>query len=77
MNNIHVIHMLICFIYLKLFESGILVPGISNVWEDTGGCDMQFRCYLSIYLMTVISSSYGIIIDRGINAPSVVNNFFD
>ena len=53
MNKMHVIHMLICFIYLKLFESVILVSGMSTVWGDTGGCDKKYRCVLDIYLMTV------------------------
>ena len=39
---------------LKIFlESGRLVPGMSIVWEDTDGCDKQFRYALFIYLMTV------------------------
>ena len=40
-----------------------------TVWEDTDGCANKYRCALAIYLMTVLSSSYGIIINRAINAP--------
>ena len=46
--------MLICFIYF--FESGILVSGMSTVWEDTDGCAKQCMCALDIYLMAVLSS---------------------
>ena len=35
----------------------------------TNGCATQYICDLDIYLMTVLSSSYGIIMDRAINAP--------
>ena len=65
MNKMHVIHMLICFI----LDSVILVFGMSTVWEDTDGCAKHYRCVLAIYLMTVLSSSCGIIMDRAINAP--------
>ena len=34
-------------------------------------------CYSDIYLITVLSSSYGIIIDRAINAPGHGKNVVD
>ena len=74
MKHMHVIHMLICFIYKKRLESGILVCGVLTVWEDTDGCAKQYRCDLDIYLITVLSSSYGIITDRIINSPGHGNN---
>ena len=77
MNKIHVIHMLICFIYLKIFESGILVSAMSTVWEDTDGCSNKYRFALAIYLMSVLSSLYGVIMDREINAPGHVNSVVD
>ena len=77
MNKMLVIHMIICFIYSKIFESGILVSGIPKVWEDTDGCANQYRCDLGTYLMNVLSYLYGIVIYREINAPGHVNNFVD
>ena len=62
---------------LKKIESGILVSGISTVWEDTYSCSKQYIFYLSIYLMNVLSSSYGIIMDRVINAPGHGKNVLD
>ena len=50
---------------------------ISTVWEDTDGCVKQYRCALDIYLITVLSSSYGIITDLTINAPGHGNNVVD
>ena len=50
---------------------------MSTVWGDTYGCANQYRCDLSIYLITVLSSSYGIIMDRAINAPVHGKNFKD
>ena len=68
-----------CIVYLlKTFlESGSLVSGMSTVWEDTTGCAKQYRCALDIYLMTVLSSSYGIIMDCAINASVHVKNSVD
>ena len=50
------------------------MSGISTVWEDTDGCAKKYKCALAIYLMTVLSSSYGITMDRTINAPVHGNN---
>ena len=44
------------FHLLKCFELGIVVPGMSKVWEDTDGCAKQYRCALAIYLVTLLSS---------------------
>ena len=67
MNNIHVIHMLIWFIYKNKLESGRLVSDMSKVWEDTGGCVNQYRYAFSIYLMNLFSSSYDITMYLAIN----------
>ena len=50
---------------------------MSKVWEYTNGCAKQYICDLAIYLMAVLSSSYGIIINFAINAPGHGNNVFD
>ena len=47
---------------------------LSTVWEDTNGCANQYRCDLDIYLMTVLSYSYVIIMDSAISAPVRGNN---
>ena len=51
--------------------------GISTVWEDTDGSANQYRCALYVYLMTVLSSPYGVIIYCVINAPGRGNNVVD
>ena len=50
---------------------------MSTVWKDTGGCAKQYKCGLDIYLITVISSSYGIIMYCAINAPGHGKNVAD
>ena len=47
---------------------------MSTVWEETNGCDNQYMCALDMYLMTVLSSLYGVIMDREINALVQGNN---
>ena len=50
---------------------------MSTVLEDTDSCAKQYICALVIYLMTVLSSSYGIIMYISINAPGNGNNVAD
>ena len=40
-----------------------------TVWEDTDFSANEYRCALDIYLMTVLSSLYGLIMDRSIRTP--------
>ena len=61
----------------KLFNSVILVCGMSTVWKDTDGCANQYMCALDIYLMTLLSFSYGIIMDLDINTIGHGNNVVD
>ena len=77
MNKMHVIHLIMYFISSKVFELVILVSVMSTVLEDTDGCSKQYRCSLAIYLMTVLSYLYGIIIDREINTPGHGKNVVD
>ena len=69
MNKMHVIQILIWFNYYFYLQSGKLVSGMSTVWEDTDDSANQYRCALDIYLTTVLSYSYGIIMDSKVNAP--------
>ena len=48
-----------------------------TVWEDTTGCAKQYRCALAIYLISVLSSSYVIIMYRAINASGRGKKFVD
>ena len=50
---------------------------MSTVLEDTNGCSKHYRCDLAIYLMTVLLSPYGIIMDCTINALGRGNNAVD
>ena len=60
----------------KFFDSRILVCGMSTVWEYTDGCAKQYRFSLAVYLITALSSSYDIIMDRSINTPGHGDNIF-
>ena len=61
----------------KIIELGIFVSVIWTVWEENGVCEKQYMCALDIYLMTVLSSLYGIIMDSAIDAPDHGNNVVD
>ena len=53
------------------------MSGVSILWEDTNGFAKKYRCDFSIYLRTVLPSSYGFIMDCAINALGNRNNAFD
>ena len=42
---------------------------LSTIWENNDGCEEQYRCAYILYLMSVMSQYYPVIIDRGISAP--------
>ena len=48
---------------------------MSTVLEDTDICVKKYRCAIAIYLMTVLSYLYGILMGSTINAPGHGNNF--
>ena len=45
--------------------------------EGNYGCAKQYKCALGIYLFTVLSYLYGVIMDHAINAPGHRNNVVD
>ena len=47
----------------------VLTTSLIKIWENTDGCAEQYRCASALYLMSVISHTYSLIIDRGISAP--------
>ena len=47
----------------------VLTTSLSTIWETTDGCAEKYRCASALYLMSVMSQTYSIIIDRCINAP--------
>ena len=55
----------------------ILVYGMSTLWEDIDCCAKKYRRYLAIYLITVLLSSYSIIMDCEINSPGHGKNVVD
>ena len=50
---------------------------MSTLWEDTDDCAKQYMRAVTIYLMTVLSYSYGIVLDCTLNAPVHENNAVD
>ena len=46
-----------------------MTTSLRTIWENTDGCDEQYRCASTLYLISVMSQCYSIIIDQGISAP--------
>ena len=54
---------------ILLFEDkNVLTTSLGKFSENTNGCAKQYRCASEIYLMSVISQCYSIIIDWDLHA---------
>ena len=42
---------------------------LSTIWENTDGCADHYICATALYLTSMLSQEFSIIIDRGISAP--------
>ena len=52
-----------------LKDKKVLITSLITIWENTDGCDEQYRFASALYLLSVMSQCYSIIIDLGISAP--------
>ena len=52
-----------------LIEKKVMTTSLVTIWGNTDDCVEQYRCASALYLMSVMSQCYSIIIDRGISAP--------
>ena len=39
------------------------------MWDQTDGCAKQYMCYIAYYLMSYLSTSYQIVLDRAVDTP--------
>ena len=39
------------------------------MWDQTDGCAKQYRCSIDYYLMSYLSTSYQIFLDRDVDTP--------
>ena len=56
-------------LFSLLKDKKVLTASLSKIWENTYGCAKQYRCVSALYLMSVMSQCYCIIIYRGISSP--------
>ena len=52
-----------------LKDKRVLTTSLITIWEKADGGDEQYRCTSEMYIISVMSQCYSIIIDRGISAP--------
>ena len=46
-----------------------LMTNKGTIWENTDGYDDQYRCKTSLYLLSMLSCAYNIVIDVVVGAP--------
>ena len=54
---------------IELLKKNGLGAGISNIWDNTYGCDEHYRCATDLHLISILKKSYNKIIEHGISAP--------
>ena len=52
-----------------LKEEKVLTTSFSTIWENFDGCAKKYSCASVLYLMSVMSQCYSVIIDQGIISP--------
>jgi hypothetical protein len=62
-------HAHMCVLLNKLKDSGEVVPRRTTILDHSDGCSKQYRCGTAIYLLSVLSSQFGVTVDRMIGAP--------
>ena len=50
------------------------MSALSTIWGNNDGLAEQYICVSALYLMSVISQCYSVIIDPGIIAPGHIKN---
>ena len=60
-----------------LKQRNILYSELSTLWENTDGCAENYRCDAALYLMSMLSQAFSVIIDRGISAPRHIREVVD
>ena len=62
----------------RMFEGKEMIRG-GTMWDQTYGCKNQHRCSIAYYLMSLLSKSYQIFLDRSVDTPGhgkyVVDDF--
>ena len=51
----------------KVFEKKMIRGG--TMWDQPDGCAKQYRCSIAYYLMSYLSTSYQIVLDRSVDTP--------
>ena len=52
----------------KVFEKKQMIRG-RTMWYQAYGCAKQYRCSIAYYLMSYLSTSYQIVLDRAVDTP--------
>ena len=59
---------LISIHYWQIFLGKKMIRG-RTMWDQTDGCANQYRCSIAYYLVSYLSTSYQIVLDRVIDTP--------
>ena len=52
-----------------LKQQNIMSNALSTIWENTDGCDEHYICATALYLLSILSQAFSVIIDCIMSAP--------
>ena len=52
----------------NVFQKKQMIRG-RTMWDQTDGCAKQYRCSIAYYIMSYLSKSYQIVLDRAVDTP--------
>ena len=53
----------------ELLDQRMIKQESTTLWEETDGCAKQYSCATAMYLLSLISVRFNIVIDRTVGAP--------
>ena len=63
---------------MKLLQNRkVFMTNKSTIWENTDRCDDKYRCATALYLSSMLSHVYNIVIDSDVGAPGYGEDFIN
>ena len=50
-----------------LNQRNIMYEKMSTLWDNIDGCSEQYRCATSIFILSILSQAFYVIIDHGVH----------
>ena len=52
-----------------MVTNNTIIQNLSSIWEETDGCENQYRCKTYFYLWFIIAAGLNLVIDNDVESP--------